>query len=68
MSDNQKKASLFCVLAFLLGCLLASSGCAVKTQAKSSLKHIETSLEIECCPCCGFAPWSDSWCERHYGT
>ena len=67
MNDNQKKASLFCVLAFLLGCLLAS-GCAVKTQARSPIGHVETSLEVECCPCCGFAPWSDSWCEHHYGT
>jgi hypothetical protein len=25
-------------------------------------------LELECCECCGFARWTDSWCERHFGT
>ena len=25
-------------------------------------------LEVECCGDCGFAPWTDSWCEFHYGT
>jgi hypothetical protein len=24
-------------------------------------------LEIECCKDCGFAPWTDSWCEFHFG-
>ena len=25
-------------------------------------------LEIKCCEGCGFVPWTDSWCEFHYGT
>jgi hypothetical protein len=25
-------------------------------------------LEVDCCKDCGFAPWTDSWCEFHYGT
>ena len=66
MKDNQKKAALFCVLAFLAGLLIATSGCSVRTQAKSPVGI--TTLEVECCPCCGFAPWTDSWCEHHHGT
>ena len=38
MSDNQKKASLFCLLAFLLGCLVATMGCSIssKTELKAA--------------------------------
>jgi hypothetical protein len=25
-------------------------------------------LEIKCCEGCGFVPWTDSWCEFHFGT
>ena len=25
-------------------------------------------LELDCCEDCGFVPWTDSWCEFHYGT
>lgn len=25
-------------------------------------------LELECCTDCGFVPWTDSWCEKHFGT
>jgi hypothetical protein len=85
MSDNQKKASLFCLLAFLLGCLVATMGCSIssKTELKAApityphdltypvtgydLDKVVT-LEMECCEDCGFAPWTDSWCEFHYGT
>jgi len=66
MKDSQKKAALFCVLAFLAGLLVATSGCSVRMQGESPLGV--TTLEVECCPCCGFAPWTDSWCEYHYGT
>ena len=38
MSDGQKKAALLCILSFLLGCLLVSTGCAVhsKTELKAA--------------------------------
>jgi len=70
MTDNQKKASLFCVLAFLLGCLAVSVGCSVgsATRVETKFGGMRTTLEVECCPDCGFAPWTDSWCEYHYGT
>ena len=68
MKDSQKKAALFCVLAFLAGLLVATSGCSVRTQAESPFGVTTTTLEVECCPCCGFPPWTDSWCENHYGT
>tara|TARA_R110002110_G_scaffold47105_1_gene141740 strand:- start:203 stop:490 length:288 start_codon:yes stop_codon:yes gene_type:complete len=25
-------------------------------------------LKIKCCEGCGFVPWTDSWCEFHFGT
>jgi hypothetical protein len=87
MSDNQKKASLFCLLAFLLGCLIASVGCSVSSQTEIKAAPVPithphdltypvtgydldkvATLEAECCLDCGFAPWTDSWCEFHYGT
>jgi hypothetical protein len=68
MKDSQKKAALFCVLAFLAGLLVATSGCSVRTRGESPLGVMTTTLEVECCPCCGFTPWTDSWCENHYGT
>ena len=87
MSDNQKKASLFCLLAFLLGCLVASMGCSVSSQTEIKAEPVPityphdltypvtgydldkvVTLEVECCGDCGFAPWTDSWCEFHYGT
>tara|TARA_R110002020_G_scaffold326253_1_gene541939 strand:+ start:1355 stop:1579 length:225 start_codon:yes stop_codon:yes gene_type:complete len=70
MTDNQKKASLFCVLAFLLGCLAASVGCSVDsaTRIKTGFGEIGTTLEAGFCSDCGFAPWTDSWCEHHHGT
>ena len=34
MRDSQKKAALFCVLAFLAGLLVATSGCALGTSAR----------------------------------
>jgi len=67
MNDNQKKAALACVLAFLLGCLVAFSGCSVRIEVQPPISQMET-LDVKTCPCCGFAPWSDSWCEYHYGT
>ncbi len=76
MNDNQKKAALACVLAFLVGLLVATSGCTLHTHTHTHIgtdtgTHIgTTSLEVEACvDCdCGYAPWSDSWCEYHYGT
>jgi hypothetical protein len=82
MNDNQKKAALACVLSFLVGLLIATSGCSLHTHAHTHMgtdtgigtgigigTHIgTTSLEVEACVDCGYAPWSDSWCEYHYGT
>jgi hypothetical protein len=34
MRDSQKKAALFCVLAFLAGLLVATSGCALGTSTR----------------------------------
>ena len=34
MRDSQKKAALFCVLAFLFGLLVTTSGCALGTSAR----------------------------------
>ena len=34
MKDSQKKAALFCVLAFLAGLLVTTSGCALGTSAR----------------------------------
>jgi len=34
MRDSQKKAALFCVLAFLAGLLVATSGCAWGTATR----------------------------------
>ena len=31
-------------------------------------KVVTLTLEIECCEDCGFTPWTDSWCEKHFGT
>ena len=81
--DKQHKACLLCILAFLLGCFLASVGCKNTRQAVRVQPPIDAQLDIELqppvidlgtqpleetCKDCGFSPWSDSWCEYHYGT
>jgi len=74
MKNSQKKAAGLCILAFLAGCLICFSGCAwgTATRIDAGQHQYETGagiyLELECCACCGFAPWTDSWCEFHYGT
>jgi hypothetical protein len=67
MSDIKKKASLFLLLAFV--CLIqwkltSRPAKTIQTDAEQSF-----TLEAETCTCpCGFVPWTDSWCEFHYGT
>jgi len=67
---EEAKSLVLCLVAFVLGCLcvFAISGCSVSSQAKIKPTLITTTLEVECCPDCGFAPWTDSWCEEHFGT
>ena len=67
MKDSQKRAALYCLLAFLVGLLIATSGCAIRIEVQPPIGQVQT-LEVDSCPCCGFAPWTDSWCEKHYGT
>jgi len=68
MKDNIKAIAL-CVLAFFLGCaVVMSMGCAVGAGVRVHGHGVETTLEVECCEDCGFAPWTDSWCEYHMGT
>jgi hypothetical protein len=67
---NNENACMLCMIAFILGCVLAFSGCAVEssTRVKAKPVVIETTLELECCADCGFVPWTDSWCEHHHAT
>ena len=72
MRDSIKAIAL-CVLALLLGCVVVSMGCAVGAGGRGDGYGAEvgattTTLEVECCECCGFVPWTDSWCEYHMGT
>ena len=46
MKDLQKKAALFCVLAFLAGLLVATSGCATTTTTKGRLFDSEIELGV----------------------
>ena len=66
MNKGEMKAAFICMVAFLLGCVIALTGCSVTVEVQPPISKVET-LEAEYCPCCGFAPWSDSWCEEHYG-
>ena len=66
--NKEIKAGFICLVAFLLGCAIAITGCSVTVEVQSPIGKAGTSLEVEYCSCCGFAPWSDSWCEEHYGT
>ena len=50
MSNNQKKACLFCVLAFLLGCIAVSSGCRNTRRAVRVQPPIGAQLDIELQP------------------
>ena len=50
MNDNQKKACLFCVLAFLTGCLVAFSGCRNTRRAVRIQPPIGAQLDIELQP------------------
>tara|TARA_R110000824_G_C14663456_1_gene618114 strand:- start:170 stop:385 length:216 start_codon:yes stop_codon:yes gene_type:complete len=50
MNNNQKKACLFCVLAFLLGTLLVSSGCRNTRRAVRIQPPIGAQLDIELQP------------------
>ena len=66
-------AVLLCAIAFFAGCVLVSCmGCAIDGKAHVGVQHnaveVTTTLEAEYCSCCGYAPWSDSWCEHHFGT
>ena len=69
-SVNNENACLLCLVAFILGCVMAFSGCSLEssTRVKAKPVAIETSLELKCCNDCGFVPWSDSWCEHHNAT
>ena len=69
MNKPEIKAALVCLVAFLLGCVISFSGCSfgVATRARMGKSHVETGIKVEYCSCCGFVPWSDSWCEKHYG-
>ena len=69
MNKPEIKAALLCLVAFLLGCVISFSGCSfgIATRSKIGKSNLETGLKVESCPCCGFFPWSDSWCEEHYG-
>ena len=53
MKDSIKAVAL-CVLAFLLGCVVVSMGCATTAT-----------IGVEFCEDCDFVPWTDSWCEYH---
>jgi len=74
MNSNQMKAALACILSFIVGLLIATSGCTLHTHTHTHIgtgtgTYIgATSLEVEVCIDCGYAPWSDSWCEYHMGT
>lgn len=46
MKDSQKKATLLCVLAFLVGLLVATSGCATSTTTKGRLFKTEVELGV----------------------
>ena len=72
MKDSIKAIAL-CVLAFLLGCVVVMSmGCAVgagvRVHGYGAEVGATTTLEVEACECCGFVPWTDSWCEYHMGA
>jgi hypothetical protein len=79
---SSKYVWLFLLLAFLAGLAIGCSA-TVRTELKTrpttypqdliypvteyDLDKVVT-LEIKCCEDCGFAPWTDSWCEFHFGT
>ena len=69
MNKSEMKAALVCLVAFLLGCVIAFTGCSFSGATRSQMgrSSIQTGIKVECCSCCGFIPWSDSWCEKHYG-
>lgn len=46
MKDSQKKATLLCVLAFLVGLLVATSGCATSTTTKGRLFKTKVELGV----------------------
>ena len=46
MNNNQKKACLFCVLAFLLGTLLVSNGCRQTGRAVRIQPPVQAQLDI----------------------
>ncbi len=66
MNKSEMKAAFICMVAFLLGCVIALTGCSATIEMQSPVSKVQT-LEDEYCNCCGFIPWSDSWCEKHYG-
>jgi len=46
MRDSQKKAALLCVLAFLFGLLVVTSGCATTTTTKGKLFQSEIEVGV----------------------
>ena len=53
---------LFCLLVIVL------TGCDRIIQSEPHFDLVIPPTELESCGCCGFVPWTDSWCEFHMGA
>jgi hypothetical protein len=72
MSNKNTEAKAYlsglpAVLVFATVCLLASLVIAL-TESEPHFDLVIPTVELENCDCCGFVPWTDSWCEFHYST
>jgi len=78
MSNKNTEAKAYlsglpAVLVFATVCLLASlvialTGCDRIIESEPHFDLVIPTVELESCDCCGFVPWTDSWCEFHYST
>ena len=62
-------AALLFTIVLLLGLLaMVLTGCDRIIESEPHFDLVIPAVELESCECCGFVPWTDSWCEFHYGT
>jgi len=61
-------AVLVFTIVLLLGLLvIVLTGCDKLTDGKPHF-DIVIPTQDKSCDCCGFIPWTDSWCEFHFAT
>jgi hypothetical protein len=62
-------AALVFTIVLLLSLLaIVLTGCDRIIQSEPHFDLVIPPTELESCGCCGFVPWTDSWCEFHMGA